>query len=164
MTKTRTVTRLAAFVAAAVLLGYVESLFPPVAAGVKLGIANTVIIIMLYTESFGNTFAVSLVKVFLCMMLFGSMTSFIYSLCGALISLTGMYMAKRSRLFSLAAVSSLGGLLHNMAQLLCAYFIIGKGVLLHMPVLALSGLFCGAVTGAVAQIIIRRGREIFGKE
>ena len=164
MKKTRTVTRLAAFAAAAVLLGYVESLFPPVAAGVKIGIANTVIIIMLYTESLRNTFSVSLIKVILCMLLFGSMTSFIYSLCGAVVSLAGMYTAKRSRVFSLAAVSSLGGLLHNMAQLLCAYFIMGKGVLFHMPVLALTGIFCGAVTGVAAQIIIKRGREIFGKE
>ncbi len=51
-----------------------------------------------------------------------------------------------------------------MAQLVCAYFIIGKGVLLHFPVLCLSGLGCGVLTGVAAQIIVKRGREIFGEE
>lgn len=164
MITTRRVTKTAAFIALAVMLGYIESLFPPLTAGVKLGLANCVVITVIYTQGWRQAWIVSLLKVILCMMLFGSMTSFIYSLSGAVISLIVMLIAKKSGLFSLIAVSSLGGLFHNMAQLVCAYFIIGKGVLLHLPVLCLSGLLCGVLTGVAAQIIIKRGRDIFGKE
>lgn len=163
MTNTRQITKIAAFISVAVLLGYVESLFPPIATGVKVGIANIVVITVLYTEGEKQAWAVSLLKVFLCMMLFGSMTSFVYSLCGAVVSLLIMCIFKRSGFFSLIAVSSAGGLFHNLAQLLCAYFIIGKGVIFYLPLLCLTGLFCGVLTGILAKILIKR-RELFGKE
>ena len=164
MIKTRNITKISAFVAVAVLLGYVESLFPPIAAGVKLGLANTVIITVLYTRGIKDAWIVSILKVLLCMTLFGSVMSFIYSFSGAVLSLLVMCIAKRSKIFSLIAVSSLGGLCHNMAQFLCAYLIIGKGVLFYVPVLCISGILCGALKGIAAQIIVKRGREIFGKE
>ncbi len=164
MINTKRVTKTATFIALAVMLGYIESLFPPIMAGVKLGLANCVVITVIYTEGWRQAWVVSLLKVILCMTLFGSMTSFIYSLSGAVVSLIIMLIARKSGLFSLIAVSSLGGLFHNMAQLACAYFIIGKGVLLHLPVLCLSGLLCGVLTGIAAQIIIKRGRDIFGKD
>ena len=72
-------------------------------------------------------------------------------------------MAKKSGAFSLAAVSGLGGVFHNMAQLLCAYFIIGKGVLFYIPVLVVSGAACGILTGVAAHMIVKR-RDLFGKE
>jgi len=63
MIKTKEITRTAAFTAVAVLLGYVESLFPPIAAGVKLGLANTVVLTVLYTDGWKKAFAVSVLKV-----------------------------------------------------------------------------------------------------
>ena len=164
MVNTRKITKLAAFVSVAVILGYVESLFPPVAAGVKLGISNTVIIAVLYIHGGKDAYIVSILKVLLCMALFGSMTSFIYSLSGAVLSLSAMIIAKKSKSFSVVSVSGLGGLCHNLAQFVCAYIIIGKGVLFYLPVLCLSGILCGVLTGIAAQLIIKRGREIFGKE
>ncbi|MBQ8765098.1 MAG: Gx transporter family protein [Clostridia bacterium] len=164
MVNTRKITKLAAFISVAVILGYVESLFPPVAAGVKLGIANTVIIAALYIHGGKDAYIVSVLKVVLCMALFGSMTSFIYSLSGAVLSLSAMIIAKRSKNFSIISVSGLGGLCHNIAQFVCAYIIIGKGVLFYLPVLCLSGILCGVLTGIAAQLIVKRGREIFGKE
>ncbi len=158
------VTRTAAFTAVAILLGYVESLFPPIAAGVKLGLANTVVLTVLYTHNAKQAWAVAIMKTILCAALFGSASSFVYSFSGAVISLVIMLLAKKSNLFSLVAVSSLGGIFHNMAQLLCAYFFIGKGVLFYIPVLFVSGTVCGILTGIAAQILVKRGGELFGKE
>ena len=163
MIRTKDITRTAAFVAVAVLLGYVESLFPPVAAGVKLGLANTVIIVSLYLQSVGKTWLIAVLKVLLCMALFGNGAALIYSLSGAVFSLLVMSVAKKTNLFSLIGVSSLGGVSHNMAQLLCAYVIIGRGVLFYIPVLVVSGAVCGVLTGVAAQILVRRG-DIFGKK
>ena len=70
--------------------------------------------------------------------------------------------AKKSGIFSVVAVSGIGGLFHNMAQLLCAYFIIGSGVLLYFPVLCLSGIVCGMITGIAAQMLVKR-RDLFEK-
>ena len=162
MINTRKITKTSAVVAVAVLLGYVESLFPPIAAGVKVGLANTVVITALYTMGAGTAFLVSVLKVILCMTLFGSMTSFLYSLCGAVVSFAMMLIAKKSGIFSVVAVSGIGGLFHNMAQLLCAYFIIGSGVLLYFPVLCLSGIVCGMITGIAAQMLVKR-RDLFEK-
>ena len=164
MIKTKEITRTAAFVSVALLLGYVESLFPPIAAGVKIGLANAVVLTVLYTDGWKKAFVVSILKVILCMALFGSMTSFIYSLSGAVISFAVMLISEKSGIFSLISVSGLGGLFHNLAQFLCAYLIIGKGVALYLPVLCLSGILCGILTGIAAQIIIKRRRELFGKE
>jgi len=166
MINTRKITRTSLLVTVAVLLGYVESTFPPVVpvAGIKLGLANTIIIIELYTAQIRQTWLVALLKVFLCTVLFGSVTSFIYSLCGAVISLIVMIFAKRTGFFSLIGVSSLGGIFHNLAQLVCAYFFIGKGALFHIPVLCLSGALCGVLTGVAAQILIKRGGALFEEE
>lgn len=166
MIKSQKIARTAMLVTVAVLLGYVESIFPPPVPipGIKLGLANTVIIIEIYTAGKGQTFLVAFLKVFLCAMLFGSMMSFIYSFAGALLSVLIMMAAKKTGWFSLIGVSSAGGIFHNMAQLVCAYFFIGKGALFHIPMLCLTGAICGVLTGVAAQLILRRGRGLFGKE
>ncbi len=164
--KTKQITRMALIVTIAVLLGYIETLFPPIipVPGIKLGIANAVITVVLYIYSVKKTWATAILKVLLCSLLFGSPMSFIYSASGAAVSLIIMTAAKRSRLFSVVGVSSLGGIFHNLAQLLCAYFFIGKGALLYIPLLCLSGAVCGFFTGIASQLIIKRGKNIFGKE
>lgn len=151
--------------ALAVLLGYVEGLFPPPVAipGIKLGLANVIIIMILYTAGAKQAWMVAVMKVSLCALLFGSATSFLYSLCGAVISLAVMSLAKRTKLFSIVGVSSLGGIFHNMGQLICACFFIGKGAILHIPVLCVCGAVCGVLTGIAARIILKRGRGIFAE-
>ncbi len=164
MIKVKTVARMSVMTALAVLLGYVEGLLPPVAIpGIKLGLANVIIILMLYTVGAKQSWTVAVMKVSLCALLFGSATSFLYSVCGAVLSLAVMTLAKRSKLFSIVGVSSLGGIFHNMGQLICAYFFIGKGAILHIPVLCLCGAVCGVLTGIASQIILKRGRGIFAE-
>lgn len=165
MIKVKTVARMSVMTALAVLLGYVEGLFPPPVAipGIKLGLANVIIIMILYTAGAKQAWMVAVMKVSLCALLFGSATSFLYSLCGAVISLAVMSLAKRTKLFSIVGVSSLGGIFHNMGQLICACFFIGKGAILHIPVLCVCGAVCGVLTGIAARIILKRGRGIFAE-
>ncbi len=166
MTKTKKITRTAILTAIALMLSYVESLFPPVVPvpGIKLGLANAVVIFLLYTKSWKEAFLVAIMRVILASILFGSVTSFIYSLSGAIVSLVIMMLAEKTKLFSVAGVSSIGGIFHNLAQILCAYFFVGKGAILYIPALCVSGAVCGALTGVCAYLIIKRGRNLFGKE
>lgn len=165
MTNVKEVTKMALFTALAVLLGYVESLFPPPVAipGIKLGLSNVIILFALYEIGAKKAWIIALLKVFLCSLLFGTGISLLYSLSGSIMSLALMQTAKKTGLFSVIGTSSIGGIFHNMGQLLCAYFFVGKGAIIHIPVLCLSGAICGIFTGVCATIIIKRGSDIFGK-
>ena len=74
-----------------------------------------------------------------------------------------MAVLKKMKFFSVIGVSCVGGIMHNLSQLLCAYFFLGKGVIVNLPVLFISGTVCGIVTGIAAQLIIKRGRSLFGE-
>lgn len=165
MTNAKEVTKMALFISLAVLLGYVESLFPPPVAvpGIKLGLSNVIVLFALYEMGAKKAWIIALLKVFLCSLLFGTGISLLYSLSGSIMSLALMQTAKKTGLFSVIGTSSIGGIFHNMGQLLCAYFFVGKGAIIHIPVLCLSGAICGIFTGVCATIIIKRGSDIFGK-
>ena len=166
MINSKRITRTALLITIAVLLGYVESLFPPIipVAGIKLGLANAVLLLVLYLDSAKNAWTVSILKIILCSVLFGTATSFVYSLCGGALSLVVMMLAKRMKIFSVPGVSSIGGIFHNLGQLVCAYFFVGKGAILYIPVLCVSGAVCGALIGIAVQLILKRGGNLFGKE
>lgn len=166
MMNSKKITRTALLITMAVLLGYVESLFPPVVPvpGIKLGLANAVVMLVLYLDSAKSAWTVSVIKVILCSVLFGTMTSFVYSLSGAVVSLFIMMLAEKAKIFSVPGVSSIGGIFHNLGQLVCAYFFVGKGAIFYIPVLCVSGAVCGALIGIAVQLILKRGGNLFGKE
>lgn len=166
MMNSKKITRTALLITMAVLLGYVESLFPPVVPvpGIKLGLANAVVMLVLYLDSAKSAWTVSVIKVILCSVLFGTMTSFVYSLSGAVVSLFIMMLAEKAKIFSVPGVSSIGGIFHNLGQLVCAYFFVGKGAIFYIPVLCVSGAVCGALIGVAVQLILKRGGNLFGKE
>ena len=166
MINSKKITRTARLITMAVLLGYVESLFPPVVPvpGIKLGLANAVVMLVLYMDSTKSAWTVSILKVILCSVLFGTMTSFVYSLSGAVVSLFIMMLAKKAKIFSVPGVSSIGGIFHNLGQLICANFLVGKGSIFYIPVLCVSGAVCGALIGVAVQLILKRGGNLFGKE
>ena len=166
MMNSKKITRKALFITMAVLLGYVESLFPPIipVPGVKIGLANAVVLVVLYTDSAKSAWTVCVIKVILCSVLFGTLTSFMYSFCGAVVSLCVMMLAKKAKIFSVPGVSSAGGIFHNLGQLVCAYFFVGKGAIFYIPVLCVSGAVCGMLIGIAVQLILKRGGNLFGKE
>ena len=135
-------------VALSMILSYVESLIPAFVAvpGVKVGLANIVVIFALYTLGPIEALIVSLLRVILSSFLFGSVLSLLYSLSGALLSLGGMILMKKVKIFSTTAVSVTGGVLHNVGQILVACLVLETDVLLYyLPVLILSGVITGAV-------------------
>ena len=87
--ETRKIARMGLLVALSMILSYVESLIPAFVAvpGVKVGLANIVVIFALYTLGPIEALTVSLLRVILSSFLFGSVLSLLYSLSGALLSL-----------------------------------------------------------------------------
>lgn len=157
--ETRKIARMGLLVALSMILSYVESLIPAFVAvpGVKVGLANIVVIFALYTLGPIEALIVSLLRVILSSFLFGSVLSLLYSLSGALLSLGGMILMKKLKIFSTTVISVTGGVLHNVGQILVACLVLETDVLLYyLPVLILSGVITGAVIGIIASLVIKR--------
>ncbi|MCD7957928.1 MAG: Gx transporter family protein [Lachnospiraceae bacterium] len=147
------------FTALAMILSYVESLFPSFYGipGVKLGLANSMSLVILILIGVPGAFCVSLLRVILSGFLFGSLFSIAYSMAGALLSLTVMAIAKKSGLFSVVGISILGGISHNIGQLLIAILLVENLKLFYyFPILLLSGLVTGLIVGIISVEILKR--------
>ena len=153
---------LAILVSLAMILSYLETLIPAFVAipGVKLGLANVASIFALYTLGIPSAAAISLIRVCLSSLLFGNVTTLIYSLSGAVLSLLIMIFLKKLSRNSVIGVSAAGGVMHNAGQILAAVAILGTAeVLGYLPVLIVSGAAFGVVIGITAGLVIARVKE-----
>ena len=158
MKKTKRLVLLAMLTAVAMILSYVESLLPSVGIpGVKMGLANIAVIFALFRFGWKEAAALSLVRVVLVSLLFGSVGAMLYSLAGAVLSLAVMALLCRIDRFSTVGISVAGGVAHNAGQILMAMLILQtKQLLGYLPVLAVSGIAGGVLTGLAAALLIRR--------
>ena len=158
MKKTKRLVLLAMLTAVAMILSYVESLLPSVGIpGVKMGLANSAVIFALFRFGWKEAAALSLVRVVLASLLFGSVGAMLYSLAGAVLSLAVMALLRRIDRFSTVGISVAGGVAHNAGQILMAMLILQtKQLLGYLPVLAVSGIAGGVLTGLAAALLIRR--------
>lgn len=143
----------------ALIFSYVEAIIPFSAGipGVKLGIANLVILIALYEMGPRYAFAVNAVRILVAGLLFNGLFGALYSLAGGLLSFLVMWGLKKTGLFSMTGVSMAGGVAHNMGQLLVASAIVANlKMFLYFPILMFSGLASGIAIGIVSQIIYQR--------
>ena len=151
------------FVSLALIFSYIETLIPFQIGipGVKLGLANLVIVIALYRMPVGEVYLLSGVRVVLTGFLFGNLMSILYSLAGGILSLTVMWGMKRIRSVSILGVSIAGGVFHNVGQLLAAALMVETyGVFSYLPVLLISGLLTGFVIGLAAGEMLKRIRSL----
>lgn len=141
----------------ALILSYVESVIPIFVSvpGVKLGLANLVVLICLYSFEARYAFLLSIMRVILAGLLFGNMFSILYSLAGAILSLLVMLFAKKVMKLGILGVSVLGGVFHNVGQLLVAIVLVSNYRISYLfPYLLLSGILTGAIIGILANTII----------
>ena len=142
------------FAALAILMGYVEMLIPiPVPIpGVKLGLANVIIIIMMYFMDTKSAFFVSLIRVILSGLLFAGFAGLLYSLAGALLSFAVMALLKKTGKFSIVGVSIAGGIFHNVGQIVVAALAVENvRMAYYLPFLLVSGVVTGIFIGIVAK-------------
>ena len=147
------------FTALALIFSYVETLIPISFGipGVKLGLANLIIVIVLYKTALKDACMLSVVRVLLAGFLFGNYFSIVYSLAGALLSLFVMAALKKAGGFSVIGVSIAGGVSHNIGQLIVAMLVVETfQVAYYVPVLLTAGLITGCVIGILAQEMLRR--------
>lgn len=147
------------FTALALIFSYVETFIPfhigiP---GVKLGLANLIIVIALYKLNIREVYLLAVTRVVLAGFMFGNLFSIIYSLAGGILSLTVMWMLKKRVSFSVVGVSVAGGVAHNIGQLIIAIIVVeSMNLMYYIPVLLIAGLLTGLVIGLVSHEMLKR--------
>lgn len=148
------------FVAAAFVLGYIESMLPISFGipGIKLGLSNIVVMLCLYQCSLKQTFTIAILRIVLTGLTFGNLSMMLYSLAGGMLSLFTMLILKKSDKFSVYGVSIAGGVCHNLGQILVAVVVLQQKALLlyYLPFLFVAGCVSGACIGFVAARLIKR--------
>ena len=148
----------------ALVLPYVEAILPPIwsaVPGIKIGLPNIIIIFILYKTGLKDAVTVSAIRLFLVALLFGNAMTLAYSAAGAILSLSLMTLCKKLNLFSTVGVSIVGGVAHNLGQILVAMAIFETSQIgYYMLVLAVTGTVAGVFVGIVASIILKRFEEI----
>lgn len=150
-------------IALAMILSYVEAMIrlPMLVPGMKLGLANLVTIVGLYTVSVPGTALVAVLRVVLVGFTFGNTQSMMYGLAGSALSLSLMILFKKTGAFSQTGVSVIGGIGHNLGQLCVAYFLTKTaGVAVYLPGLLITGTVAGTVIGILGGMVVSRIRVI----
>ena len=156
---TKKLTLLGLLTAIALILSYVEALLPPIfvaVPGIKMGLPNIAIIFVLYRFGLKEAAAVSLVRLAAVALLFGNAMTLIYSLAGAVLSLTLMSLLKKSNLFSMIGVSIVGGVSHNLGQILVAMWLMETAEIgYYMIILTVTGTIAGILIGLAGSFVLR---------
>ena len=156
---TKKLTLLAMMITFAIILSYVESRIPSFVAipGIKVGLANIVVIFVLYTIGIKEAIIISAIRVGIISVLFGNIMSLAYSIAGAFLSLLVMFILKKLTPLKLIAVSVVGGVMHNVGQIAVAAMILETAVVVYyLPFLILSGTIAGVAVGVAAAVLIKR--------
>lgn len=146
-------------VAVAFVLSYIEMQIPYFFAvpGIKLGLTNLAVIIALYQLSALDAFCINMIRILLVSFTFGNMAMLPYSLIGGMLSLIIMVLLKRFSKFSIRFVSIMGGVFHNIGQVLVAMIVLENvRVAWYLPYLWISGILAGITIGLISEFIIRR--------
>lgn len=160
MQRNNTIARKAAYLgvltAIALVLGFIERYIPLGASipGIKLGLANVVILFAIYFMGKRYAFAILLAKVFLSGFLFAGVAGLLYSLAGGLLSFLAMAFAFRFKRLSMIGVSVIGAIFHNVGQILTAALVVQNlKIAFYLPVLLVSAIITGILTGIAAKLV-----------
>lgn len=160
--KTKKVAFLGLSIALAMILSFVESQIPALIAipGMKVGLPNLAIVFLLYRIGWKESVIVSIIRVLLVSMLFGNVQSMLFSIAGAVLSLTGMILLKKTNWFSCITVSIVGGILHNVGQIIAAVLWTQTAqIVFYLPFLLISGIVAGAIIGLVSGMLVKRSEK-----
>ena len=150
-------------IALAMIFSYIELQIPSFVAipGIKLGLPNIVIIIALYKFGWKEAVIINILRVLIVSVLFGTVLSLLYSIAGAVISLTEMIILKKLSIFSTVLVSVFGAICHNIGQIAVAIFVLDTSELLYyLPVLLITGTVSGILIGLIGANVVKKLEKV----
>lgn len=158
--QTRRIALLGVLTSVALVLSYLEVMLPPISTavpGIKMGLPNIIIIFLLYKFGLKEAVTVSLIRVFIVALLFGNVMTLAYSVVGAVLSLGLMTLFKKLDFFSQVGVSIIGGISHNLGQILVAIFLFDTiQIGYYMIILSITGTIAGVVIGIISSILVKK--------
>ncbi|MBS4217416.1 Gx transporter family protein [Bacillus sp. FJAT-49711] len=160
MTKNQRIVYIALLASQAVIISLLERAIPfpfAFAPGAKLGLANIITCMALYTLSAKDAGKVVFTRLVLSTLLGGTISTFMYSASGAILSFFGMWSVKKlgPKRISIIGVSVTGAILHNVGQLVIASWIAQTWtVLLYLPILSFIGILSGIAIGVFANYLL----------
>ena len=129
--------------------------------GAKLGLANLVIIVAIYTLNERDAFVLSMIRIVLVGFTFANLASMLYSLAGGILSFIAMVIAKKTQKLSITGVSVLGGVFHNIGQIIMAIWVVKTASLVYyLPVLMISGIVAGVAIGILGGMVTKRIKKL----
>ena len=130
--------------------------------GVKLGLANIVTVYAVYALGAKESAAVLFVRIFLGAV-FGNFSTIFYSAAGgALAILTTIALKPVLQENQIWIASCLGAIAHSIGQMVVAIWLTGTpSLLIYLPVLILCSIVTGLFTGLCAQLLIKRGKNLW---
>jgi len=161
MNKTFRIVFIGLLVSQALALYTIESMIPVpfIAPGAKLGLANLITVIALYTlNSKKDVFLIIILRLLLSTMFGGSLSTFMYGAAGAILSYLAMICVKElgKDKVSIIGVSASGALFHNVGQLIVASAIVHNiAIMLYLPILSIAGVGTGIFVGITANFIVK---------
>ena len=161
--KTKKIAYLGLLIALAFVFSYIEFMIPVNIGipGAKLGLANLVIIVALYTLKEKDAFVLSMIRIVLVGFTFANLASMLYSLAGGMLSFLAMVLAKRSKKLSITGVSVIGGIFHNVGQIIIAICVVKTASLIYyLPVLIVAGISAGVAIGILGAMVTKRIRGV----
>lgn len=161
--KTKKIAIYGLLIALAFIFSYIDSLVPiPFGVpGMKLGLANLVVIAALYGLGVKESFVLSIVRIFLVGFTFRALSMLAFSLAGGLLSWLMMVLFKKSKWFSMVGVSIIGGISHNVGQIIVAIFVVNNIMIIYyLPFLLISGVITGVLIGVLGSMVVNRLKNI----
>lgn len=150
----------------ALIISYLEGLafaFIPV-PGFKIGLANTISMLLISRKQLWGGISVNLVRILLSALLFGNFYSFIFSLCGAVLSTCAVLIFINLKIFSFAGVSTVAAVCHNIAQILAALLMLNTlGIIYLLPIMIFTGAVTGFISGLLLSLFIKKYEKLLNK-
>ncbi|HIZ70625.1 MAG TPA: Gx transporter family protein [Candidatus Atopostipes pullistercoris] len=161
MSKTQKSVYIALLAAQATVISLVEGMLPNLLAfapGAKIGLANMVTLVAIFSLSFKDSFKVVTMRLLLTSLLGGTLSTFMYSFAGSYLSFFGMLLVRKlgPERVSFIGISTTGGILFNVGQLVVASLIAQSfTVMLYLPILSFAGIIAGIVVGIVGNFMMK---------
>lgn len=143
----------------AMILSYVESLIPLSFAipGIKMGLANIPVVFALFRIGKADAFFISVLRVILLSVLFGTFVSFLYGFSGAVMAYLVMLLLEKTQRFRIFTISVTGGVVHNLTQILVAMLVLKTdAIVFYLPWLLIAGIVSGALIGILSAVLTAR--------
>ena len=159
MKNTKNVAVYGVLAALAMILSYVEVQIPAFVAvpGMKLGLTNIVVLVALYKLGNKSAIFINIVRIIAISLLFGTAMSFAFSFAGGMLSTLMMILLKKISKFSTIGVSVVGGVTHNIGQIIVAVILLNtKAIAWYLPILWISGIFSGMLIGFIGAMVCSR--------